>query len=120
MLAIGPLATCAYLAPVNIKSQPYDESIVPIINTVAFDPVPRAGPLSDSPVAGVVIEIHEGTRWHQERTHRGPAQMVEPARRAMLASMLTATPQLREPIFNVQVQVPEVIADRVIGALKQA
>jgi len=86
---------------------------------VAFDSVMVGGVLTHSPTAGVRMEIHDGTRWHKERTHRGPAQMVEPARRAFMATLLTASPRLREPIFRVQVQVPEAMAEKVCSTLKQ-
>lgn len=84
----------------------------------AFDSVMASGVLTSSPVSGVRMEIHNGTRWHQERVHRGPAQMVEPARRAFLASLLTAQPLLCEPILEVKVQVPEKWAQKVCSVLK--
>jgi len=85
----------------------------------AFDSVMAGGVLTHSPTVGVRMEIHDGTRWHKERTHRGPAQMVEPARRAFMATLLTASTRLREPIFRVQVQVPEEMAEKVCSTLKQ-
>ena len=68
--------------------------------SVAFDQCCLHAPLSNSPLVGARIELHEGTRWHKERTHRGPPQMVEPARRAFLAAILSATPALLEPVFE--------------------
>jgi len=84
----------------------------------AFDTVMDSGVLTGSPVSGVRMEIHDGTRWHQERAHRGPAQMVDPARRAFLAALLTAQPHLSEPILEVCVQVPENMAQKVCSVLK--
>ena len=85
----------------------------------AFDQVTDAGVLTSSPVAGVRIELHDGTRWHKERTHRGPNQMVDPARRAFLAAMLSAEPALREPILECKVQLPEAMAQKACSVLKQ-
>lgn len=85
----------------------------------AFDQVTDAGVLTSSPVAGVRIELHDGTRWHKERTHRGPNQMVDPARRAFLAAMLSAEPALREPILECKVQLPESMAQKACSVLKQ-
>lgn len=85
----------------------------------AFDSVVTSGVLCNSPVVGVRLEIHDGTRWHKERTHRGPNQMVEPARRAFLAALLTAEPRLREPILQCKVQVPETQAQKVCAVLKK-
>lgn len=84
----------------------------------AFDSVVAAGVLTGSPVVGVRFELHEGTRWHKERTHRGPNQMAEPARRAFLAAMLSAEPRLKEPVLEVKVQVPEQHAQKVCAVLK--
>lgn len=86
---------------------------------LGFESVMDAGVLTGSPVSGARIEIHNGTRWHQERAHRGPAQMVDPARRAFLAALLSAEPHLAEPILEVSVQVPDTLAQKVCSALKQ-
>lgn len=85
----------------------------------AFDSVIAAGVLAGSPVVGVRMEIHEGTKWHKDRKHRGPAEMVPAATRAFKATLLTASPRLREPIFEVKVQVPEAMADKTCSVLKQ-
>ena len=45
--------------------------------------------------------------------------MMEPARRAFLAALLSASPRLREPILEVKVQLPEVWAQKAISVLKQ-
>lgn len=84
-----------------------------------FDSAMDSGVLTGSPVTGVRMEIHDGSKWHHERTHRGPAQMVEPARRAFLAAILTAEPLLREPVLEVRVQVPEHLAQKVCAELKR-
>eukprot|EP00656_Telonema_subtile_P048011 TRINITY_DN5621_c0_g1_i3.p1 TRINITY_DN5621_c0_g1~~TRINITY_DN5621_c0_g1_i3.p1 ORF type:complete len:862 (-),score=276.65 TRINITY_DN5621_c0_g1_i3:126-2711(-) len=84
----------------------------------AFDAVSGSGVLCGSAVAGVRIEINEGTRWHKERTHRGPNQMAEPARRAMLAALLSAEPRVREPVLEVTVLVPEAHAQKVCSVIK--
>jgi len=85
----------------------------------AFDHVTGSGVLTASPVTGVRLELHNGTRWHKERTHRGPNQMETPARKAFLAAMLTAQPALQEPIFDISVQLPDTLADKACSALKQ-
>ena len=42
---------------------------------------------------------------HSDPAHRGGGQVIPTTRRAMLASVLTANPQLLEPVFMVEVQV---------------
>jgi len=85
----------------------------------AFDYVCSSVVLTNSPLTGVRLELHNNPRWHKEPTHRGPAQMETPARRAFLAALLTAEPSLKEPIFDITVQLPDNLADKAIGALKQ-
>ena len=85
----------------------------------AFDAVMAAGVLTGSPVVGVRMEIHDGTKWHKDRKHRGPAEIVPAATRAFKATLLTASPRLREPIFEVKVQVPEAMADKTCATLKK-
>lgn len=85
----------------------------------AFDFVCHSGILTNSPVTGVRLELHNGTKWHKERTHRGPAQMETPARRAFLGALLLAEPGLLEPIFDISVQLPDSLADKACSVLKQ-
>lgn len=85
----------------------------------AFDAVMANGVLTGSPMVGVRMEIHEGTKWHKDRKHRGPAEMIPASTRAFKATLLTAAMRLREPIFQVKVQVPEAMADKTCATLKK-
>lgn len=72
----------------------------------------RTGPLCDEPMMGVKFNLMECTL-HADTIHRGGSQLIPASRRAMYASLLTAQPVLLEPIFAVEIQVP----DNYVGAI---
>ena len=64
-----------------------------------------SGPLSGEPMRGVKVKLIHA-ELHSDPAHRGWAQIVPAARRAIFGSFLTAKPVLLEPIYKIQVSVP--------------
>ncbi|XWV25650.1 mimivirus elongation factor aef-2 [Tupanvirus deep ocean] len=72
----------------------------------AFKHTMSKGVLCDEPVRGVRFNIDDVTL-HADAVHRGGGQIIPTARRCLIASMLTAEPAIMEPIFMVEIQVPQ-------------
>ncbi|MHA2224283.1 MAG: GTP-binding protein [Candidatus Hodarchaeales archaeon] len=66
----------------------------------------REGPLCGEPFYGVRFMI-EDVKLHEDPVHRGAGQVMPVSRRACFGALLMADPILLEPIYKVQVQVPE-------------
>jgi len=65
----------------------------------------RTGPLCEEPLRGVKVELLDA-QLHEEPKHREPAQIMRAISRAILGSALTAKPVLLEPIYKINVSVP--------------
>lgn len=72
----------------------------------SFNWVAKEGVLTEEPLRGVRFDIHDA-KIHSDNMHRGGAAIIPAARRVFYASQLTAKPQFQEPIFLVDIQVPE-------------
>ncbi|MFX0121014.1 MAG: EF-Tu/IF-2/RF-3 family GTPase, partial [Candidatus Hodarchaeota archaeon] len=66
----------------------------------------KEGPLCGEPFYGVQFLL-EDVKLHEDPVHRGAGQIMPVSRRACFGAMLMAEPILLEPIYKVQVQVPE-------------
>ncbi|MFW9905752.1 MAG: GTP-binding protein [Candidatus Thorarchaeota archaeon] len=66
----------------------------------------KEGPLCGEPFYGVRFML-EDVKLHEDPVHRGAGQIMPVSRRACFGAMLMAEPILLEPIYKVQVQVPE-------------
>ncbi|MFW9778307.1 MAG: GTP-binding protein [Candidatus Heimdallarchaeota archaeon] len=66
----------------------------------------KEGPLCGEPFYGVQFML-EDVKLHEDPVHRGAGQVMPVSRRACFGAMLLADPILLEPIYKVQVQVPE-------------
>ncbi|KAL7678210.1 hypothetical protein ACOME3_004436 [Neoechinorhynchus agilis] len=66
----------------------------------------KEGPLCEENVRGVRFDLLDVTL-HADAIHRGGGQIIPTARRVLYASMLTARPGLFEPVYLVEIQVPE-------------
>ncbi len=66
----------------------------------------KEGPLCGEPFHGIKFMI-EDVKLHEDPVHRGAGQVMPVSRRACFGAMLMAEPILLEPIYKVQVQVPE-------------
>jgi elongation factor 2 len=66
----------------------------------------KEGPLCGEPFHGVKFML-EDVKLHEDPVHRGAGQTMPVSRRACFGAVLLANPILLEPIYKVQVQVPE-------------
>jgi elongation factor 2 len=64
------------------------------------------GPLCEEPVYGVRFNLHDVTL-HADAIHRGAGQLFPAARRVMYASILTGQPAIMEPLYLVEITVPD-------------
>jgi len=65
----------------------------------------ESGPLCGEPIRGVKVKLMDAML-HEDPVHRGPAQIMPAARRAILGSFLTAGAVILEPIYKIGVSVP--------------
>ncbi|EOD14875.1 hypothetical protein EMIHUDRAFT_420527 [Emiliania huxleyi CCMP1516] len=72
----------------------------------------KEGPLCDETCRDVMIHIHDVVL-HADTIHRGGGQIIPTARRCFLASMMTASPRLQEPVFMCEIQCPEAVVEEI-------
>lgn len=77
------------------------ESIV-----TGFKEAAKAGVLAGEPLRGVRIDVTEA-QLHMDAAHRGIRQLEAAAKRAIHAAQLAASPRLMEPMYSLEVMVPE-------------
>ncbi|RLE71825.1 MAG: elongation factor EF-2 [Thermoprotei archaeon] len=73
----------------------------------------EAGPLAQEPIRGIKVILLDALV-HEDPAHRGPAQIMPATKNAIMASFLTASPTLLEPIMKIDVKVPQ---DQLSGVL---
>ena len=83
-----------------------------------FEWVTREGVLSEEAMRGVCFKIYDVTL-HADAIHRGGGQIIPTCRRVFYASQLTASPNLLEPIFLVEIMCPQTVIGGVYGCLNQ-
>lgn len=76
----------------------------------------REGPVAEEPMRSCRFNIMDVTL-HADAIHRGGGQIIPTARRVLYAAALLAEPNLLEPIFLVEIQVPEGAMGGVYGVL---
>jgi elongation factor 2 len=76
----------------------------------------REGPIAEEPMRSIRFNIMDVTL-HADSIHRGTGQIMPTTRRVLLASTLLAEPGLLEPVFLVEIQVPESAMGGVYGVL---
>jgi len=76
----------------------------------------REGPVSEEPMRSCRFNIMDVTL-HADAIHRGGGQLIPTARRVLYAAALLAEPALQEPVFLVEIQVPESAMGGVYGVL---
>jgi len=81
-----------------------------------FDDVIHSGPIAHETLRGVKFVLHHFVP-HEDPAHRGLAQLMPAARRAMLGSMLLADPALLEPILGMEIKCPQEQIGTVAGIL---
>jgi elongation factor 2 len=76
----------------------------------------REGPVAEEPMRSCRFNIMDVTL-HADAIHRGGGQLIPTARRVLYAAALLAEPGLLEPVFLVEIQVPESAMGGVYGCL---
>ncbi|MHA1917951.1 MAG: elongation factor EF-2 [Candidatus Ranarchaeia archaeon] len=76
------------------------------------------GPLCKEPIRGCLFRLVD-VKLHEDSIHRGPAQIIPPAKSATYGAFLLSDPMLLEPIYKIQVQVPNDYLGTISGVLNQ-
>ena len=113
--AFGPDMTGANLLVDQTKAVQYLHEIKDSVAS-GFQWATREGPLADEPMRGIRFNIMDVTL-HADAIHRGGGQIIPTTRRVLYASALLADPNLLEPVFLVEIQVPETAMGGVYGVL---
>ncbi|PVD19852.1 hypothetical protein C0Q70_20345 [Pomacea canaliculata] len=78
----------------------------------------KEGVLCEENMRGIRFNIYDVTL-HADAIHRGGGQIIPTARRVLYACVLTAKPRLLEPIYQVEIQCPEVAVGGIYGVLNR-
>ncbi|KAL6795573.1 elongation factor 2 [Trichoderma sp. SZMC 28012] len=111
----GPDGTGANLLVDQTKAVQYLNEIKDSVVS-GFQWASREGPIAEEPMRAIRFNILDVTL-HADAIHRGGGQIIPTARRVLYASALLAEPALQEPIFLVEIQVPETAMGGVYGVL---
>lgn len=76
----------------------------------------REGPIAEEPMRSIRFNVMDVTL-HADAIHRGGGQIIPTARRVLYASTLLAEPGLLEPVYLVEIQVPEQAMGGIYGVL---
>lgn len=76
----------------------------------------REGPVAEEPMRSIRFNLMDVTL-HADAIHRGGGQVIPTARRVLYAATLLAQPALLEPIYLVEIQVPEQAMGGIYGVL---
>ncbi|KAA8644123.1 elongation factor 2 [Aspergillus tanneri] len=111
----GPDTTGANLLVDQTKAVQYLNEIKDSVVS-GFQWATREGPVAEEPMRAIRFNILDVTL-HADAIHRGGGQIIPTARRVLYAASLLAEPGLLEPIFNVEIQVPEQAMGGIYGVL---
>jgi len=78
----------------------------------------KTGVLADEPMRGIRYNLMDVVL-HADSIHRGAGQIMPTMRRVLYASQLTAEPRLQEPVYLVDIQVPEHAMGGIYGVLNK-
>lgn len=101
----GPETTGANIFVDQTVGIQYMSEIKDHCNT-AFQWVTKEGVLCEENLRGVRFNLMD-VIMHADAIHRGAGQITPPCRRVLYAAELTACPRLQEPIFLVDITVPQ-------------
>jgi len=76
----------------------------------------KEGPVAEEPMRSIRFNIMDVTL-HADAIHRGGGQIIPTARRVLYAATLLAEPNLQEPIYMVEITVPEQAMGGIYGVL---
>ncbi|KAL1994838.1 hypothetical protein VTN49DRAFT_1025 [Thermomyces lanuginosus] len=113
--AFGPDTTGPNLLVDQTKAVQYLNEIKDTFVS-GFQWATREGPIAEEPMRGIRFNILDVTL-HSDAIHRGGGQIIPTARRVLYAATLLGDPQLQEPIFNVEITVPEQAMGGIYGVL---
>ncbi|KAK3391046.1 P-loop containing nucleoside triphosphate hydrolase protein [Podospora didyma] len=113
--AFGPDTNGANLLVDQTKAVQYLSEIKDSVVS-GFQWATREGPVAEEPMRSVRFNIMDVTL-HADAIHRGGGQIIPTARRVLYAAALLAEPALLEPVFLVEIQVPEQAMGGVYGVL---
>jgi elongation factor 2 len=82
----------------------------------AFNNYMLKGPISEEQVRGVRINVHD-LLVHADNVHRGGDQIIPMCRKGIYSSMLRANPVLFEPIFLVDIQIPDLMIGTIYNTI---
>ncbi|EEP81661.1 elongation factor 2 [Uncinocarpus reesii 1704] len=111
----GPDTTGANLVVDQTKAVQYLNEIKDSVVS-GFQWASREGPVAEEPMRSVRFNILDVTL-HADAIHRGGGQIIPTARRVIYAATLLAEPGLLEPVFLVEIQVPEQAMGGIYGVL---
>ncbi|RPA85959.1 elongation factor 2 [Ascobolus immersus RN42] len=111
----GPDTTGANLLVDQTKAVQYLNEIKDSVVS-GFQWATREGPVAEEPMRSVRFNILDVTL-HADAIHRGGGQVIPTARRVLYAATLLADPGLLEPIYLVEIQVPEQAMGGIYGVL---
>lgn len=103
--AFGPDTTGANLLVDQTKAVQYLAEIKDSFVS-GFQWATREGPIAEEPMRAVRFNVMDVTL-HADAIHRGGGQIIPTARRVLYAATLLAEPGLLEPVFLVEITVPE-------------
>jgi len=113
--AFGPDTTGANLLVDQTKAVQYLNEIKDSFVS-GFQWATREGPVCEEPMRSIRFNVMDVTL-HADAIHRGGGQIIPTARRVLYAAALLAEPSVLEPIFNVEIQVPEQAMGGIYGVL---
>jgi elongation factor 2 len=111
----GPDGTGANLLVDQTKAVQYLNEIKDSVVS-GFQWASREGPVAEEPMRSIRFNVLDVTL-HADAIHRGGGQIIPTARRVLYASALLAEPALLEPVYLVEIQVPEQAMGGVYGVL---
>lgn len=76
----------------------------------------KEGPVAEEPMRSVRFNIMDVTL-HADAIHRGGGQIIPTSRRVLYAATLLANPGILEPVYLVEIQVPEQAMGGIYGVL---
>jgi elongation factor 2 len=111
----GPDTTGANVLVDQTKAVQYLNEIKDSVVS-AFQWATREGPVAEEPMRSVRFNILDVTL-HSDAIHRGGGQIIPTARRVLYAAALLAEPAILEPVYLVEIQVPEQAMGGIYGVL---
>jgi elongation factor 2 len=111
----GPDTTGANLLVDQTKAVQYLNEIKDSVVS-GFQWATREGPVAEEPMRSVRFNIMDVTL-HADAIHRGGGQIIPTARRVLYAATLLASPGILEPVYLVEIQVPEQAMGGIYGVL---